>query len=180
MLDNMGYFKTLPTEILEIVLSHLDAPALSSMSCTCRKLRELSSHVWKSLCKCLSLEYTPSPLCIASRSVTSSLRQYDQALKECSADETKWRIIAIRSWLYCRWKCVICYRTCSKRTDPHRDVLLCESCHPLFYRRKSNAKVSLFLLTLTTLTTLTYDLQLMTYRSEEEPTPHNKQETKYV
>jgi len=48
--------------------------------------------------------------------------------------------MAIRHWLYCRWKCVVCYKSCAQRLDPHRDILLCESCHPVFYKRKSSAK----------------------------------------
>eukprot|EP00794_Sanderia_malayensis_P006070 gene6070-6772_t len=138
MMENMGYFKYLPTEIIEIILCHLDAPALSNLSCTCRKLRELSNQIWKEICKGLSLDYIPTPLCIASPSATSLIFDYDDALRKCT--QGKWRVIAVRSWLYCKWKCIVCYRACSKRTDPHRDILLCESCHPVFYRRKSSAK----------------------------------------
>lgn len=143
MIQNMGRFKVLPTEVIEIILAHLDSPSLSSISCTCQKLREHTHKIWKTLCRRDSLDYTPTPLCVASPSVTSSLYYYDEALRKCTSDETKWRIIAIRHWLYCRWKCVVCYRTCSTRSDPHRDILLCESCYPVFYKRKSSAKVIL-------------------------------------
>ena len=142
MIENMGYFKDLPMEIVEIVLSHLDAPSLSSISCACKRLHEQTQKAWKTLCRKLTLDYTPTPLCVASPSVTSSLYYYDEALRKCTSDSSKWRIIAIRYWLCCRWKCVVCFRSCARRSDPHRDILLCESCHPVFYKRKSCAKVS--------------------------------------
>ena len=141
MIDNMGSFKTLPTEIIELVLCQLDAPSLSSLSCTCKKLRELTKSIWREICKRLSLDYNPTPLCVPSPSKITSQYSYDEALRRCTADEEKWRVHAVRNWLYSRWKCVVCYRTCSRRADPHRGILLCETCHPLFYRRKGNAKV---------------------------------------
>ena len=144
MIKNMGYFKMLPAEIIEIVLGNLDAPSLSSISCTCKKMHDYTQKTWKILCFKMSLDYTPTPLCISSPTVTPSMYQYDVALRECTNDETKWRIMALRHWLYCRWKCVVCYRSCTRRSDPHRDILLCESCHPVFYKRKSSAKVGLY------------------------------------
>ena len=145
MISNMGYFKILPAEIIEMVLGKLDAPSLSSLSCTCRKLNAYTQKMWRLLCLRMSLDYTPTPLCLWSPTVVSSMFQYDVALKQCTNDETKWRIMAIRHWLYCRWRCVVCYRSCTQRSDPHRDILLCESCHPVFYKRKSSAKVCLIL-----------------------------------
>lgn len=142
MIKNMGYFRLLPAEIIEIILGILDAPSLSSLSCTCKKLHEYTQKIWKILCFKISLDYTPTPLCLASANVIPTIYQYDVALRKCINDKTKWRIMAIRHWLYSHWKCVVCYRSCSKRSDPHRDILLCESCHPVFYKRKSIAKVS--------------------------------------
>lgn len=142
MIENMGNFKVLPAEIMEIVLSSLDAPSLSSLSCTCKKLHEYTQKSWKTLCDRLALDYTPTPLCLASRSAIPVVYQYDIALHKCTSDVSKWRIMAIRQWLYCHWKCVVCYRSCTRRSDPHRDILLCESCHPVFYKRKSSAKVT--------------------------------------
>ena len=140
LIENMGHFKVLPTEILEMIFYHLDAPSLSSLSSTCKNLRERTMTSWKVICKRLGPDYTPTPLCVLTACETSPYC-YDEAVKLCTSDETRWRVICIRHWLYCRWRCIICYRACSQRIDPHRDILLCETCHPLFYKRKSNAKV---------------------------------------
>ena len=141
-IDSIGpYFALLPPEMINLLLSYLDAPALSSLGATCRVLNSYASGMWNPLCSRLGLVYKPTVLCVANPLNEESAFSYDKAVELCQGEKC-WELMAKRMWLYSKWKCVVCYRNCSHRVDVHFDVTLCETCHPLFYRRKCHAKVS--------------------------------------
>ena len=149
-IENIGaYFGCLPPEMLQFLLSYLDAPALSCLGSTCRLLYSHTEHMWRPLCQRLGLLHNPTVICVANPSDPDSQYSYDQAIEHCTNEQKRWKLVAKRNWLYSRWQCVVCYRSCSQRVDSHFDVTLCDTCHPLFYRRKCHAKVrSVFLLNL--------------------------------
>lgn len=139
-IDSIGpYFALLPPEMINLLLSYLDAPALSSLGATCRVLNSYASGMWNPLCSRLGLVYKPTVLCVANPLNEESAFSYDKAVELCQGEKC-WELMAKRMWLYSKWKCVVCYRNCSHRVDVHFDVTLCETCHPLFYRRKCHAK----------------------------------------
>ena len=140
-IESIGpYFGSLPPEMLNLLFSYLDAPALSSLGATCRVLDSYAKRMWKPLCARLGLAHKPTVLCVANPLSEASVFSYDKAVELCRG-EKRWEIMAMRSWLYSKWRCVVCYRNCSHRVDVHFDVTLCDGCHPLFYRRKCHAKV---------------------------------------
>lgn len=144
-IDSIGpYFASLPPEMVTLLLSYLDAPALSSLGATCRVLNSYTNGMWKPLCIRLGLVYKPTVLCVANPLHNESAFSYDKAVELCRGEKC-WEIMAKRMWLYSKWSCVVCYRNCSHRVDVHFDVALCDSCHPLFYRRKCHAKVRKFM-----------------------------------
>lgn len=139
-IESIGpYFGSLPPEMLNLLFSYLDAPALSSLGATCRVLDSYAKRMWKPLCARLGLAHKPTVLCVANPLSEASVFSYDKAVELCRG-EKRWEIMAMRSWLYSKWRCVVCYRNCSHRVDVHFDVTLCDGCHPLFYRRKCHAK----------------------------------------
>ena len=141
-IENIGrYFGCLPPEMLQLLLSYLDAPALSCLGATCRLLYTQAEFMWKPLCRRLGLLHSPTIVCVANPSAPDSQYSYDKAAELCTDENKRWKLVAKRNWLYSRWHCVVCYRSCSQRVDSHFDVTLCDSCHPLFYRRKCHAKV---------------------------------------
>ncbi|CAH3018781.1 unnamed protein product [Porites evermanni] len=133
------FFGSLPPEMLNFLLSFLDAPALSSLGSTCRVMNSHAKRMWKPLCARLGLVHKPTVLSVANPLNELSVFSYDKAVELCQGDNC-WEIMARRNWLYSKWRCVVCYRNCSHRVDVHFDVTLCDSCHPLFYRRKCHAK----------------------------------------
>lgn len=135
------YFGSLPPEMLQLLLSYLDAPALSCLGATCRLLYNQTEVLWKKLCQRLGLIHNPTILCVANPSDPDSQYLYDKAVEHCTDENKRWKLVAKRNWLYSRWQCVVCYRSCSQRVDSHFDVTLCDTCHPMFYRRKCHAKV---------------------------------------
>lgn len=140
-IESIGpYFGSLPPEMLNLLFSYLDAPALSSIGATCRVLDSYAKRMWKPLCVRLGLVHKPTVLCVANPLNEASVFSYDKAVELCRGDKC-WEIMARRNWLYSKWRCVVCYRNCSHRVDVHFDVTLCDGCHPLFYRRKCHAKV---------------------------------------
>lgn len=140
-IESIGpYFGSLPPEMLNLLFSYLDAPALSSLGATCRVLDSYAKRMWKPLCTRLGLAHKPTVLCVANPLSEASAFSYDKAVELCRGEKC-WEIMAMRSWLYSKWRCVVCYRNCSHRVDVHFDVTLCDGCHPLFYRRKCHAKV---------------------------------------
>ena len=141
-IESIGpFFGGLPPEMIRLLVTFLDAPALSNFGSTCRLLRSYTEGMWSELCKRQGLHFPLTNLCVANPINSSSEYDYDKALELCNG-EKKWKIAAKRNWLYSRWRCVVCYRGCSQRVDAHFDVALCDTCHPLFYRRKCHAKVS--------------------------------------
>ncbi|CAH3136847.1 unnamed protein product [Pocillopora meandrina] len=139
-IESIGqYFGCLPPEMLNLLFSYLDAPALSSIGATCRVMNSHAKRLWKPLCMRLALVHKPTVLCVANPLSEESIFSYDKAVELCTG-EKRWEVMAARSWLYSKWRCVVCYRNCSHRVDVHFDVTLCDSCHPLFYRRKCHAK----------------------------------------
>lgn len=153
------FFGSLPPEMLNFLLSFLDAPALSSLGSTCRVMNSHTKRMWKPLCARLGLVHKPTVLSVANPLNELSVFSYDKAVELCQGDNC-WEIMARRNWLYSKWRCVVCYRNCSHRVDVHFDVTLCDSCHPLFYRRKCHAKVML-------LHRIISLLDLFTYLDEE-------------
>lgn len=140
--ESLGsFFGGLPPEMIKLLVSFLDAPALSNLGSTCRLLRSYTESSWKELCSRQGLHFPLTTLCVASPASKDSPYDYDKAIKLCTSQE-KWKIAAKRNWLYSRWRCVVCYRSCSSRVDAHFDIALCDTCHPLFYRRKCHAKVT--------------------------------------
>lgn len=140
-IESIGpFFGGLPPEMIKLLVSFLDAPALSNFGSTCRMLRTYTESSWNELCKRQNLHFPLTTLCVANPSKSDSKYDYDTAIGLCKG-ETKWKIAAKRNWLYSRWRCVVCYRNCSQRVDAHFDIALCDTCHPLFYRRKCHAKV---------------------------------------
>lgn len=143
-IESIGpFFGSLPPEMLNLLLSYLNAPALSCLGATCRILHSHCTSMWKPLCELLKLVRVPTVLCVAQPLDVDSLYSYDKAVECCTGDK-QWKLAAMRNWLYSRWKCVVCFRNCSQRVDVHFDVTLCDTCHPLFYRRKCHAKVRIF------------------------------------
>lgn len=144
-IESIGqFFGGLPPEMIKLVVSFLDAPALSTLGSTCRLLRSYTESSWKELSHKQNLHFPLTILCVSNPSSSVSAYDYDKALELCTGEE-KWKIAAKRNWLYSRWRCVVCYRNCSSRVDAHFDIALCDMCHPLFYRRKCHAKVTHFL-----------------------------------
>ncbi|XP_046839524.1 uncharacterized protein LOC124433781 isoform X2 [Xenia sp. Carnegie-2017] len=138
--DQMGpLFGSLPTEMLTYVLSYLDAPSLACFGATCKTLYGYCEEMWRPLCNRLNLEQQPTVLCVQKPLKINSIYNYDRAVELCISKK-RYKISAIRNWLFSRWRCVICYRTGSQRIDIHVDVTLCETCHLIFYRRKCHAK----------------------------------------
>ena len=129
----------LPVEMLTNILSYLDAPSLACFGSSCKTLRSYCDQMWRPLCSHLCLQRPPTILCVAKPSRMNSIYSYDNAVELCIS-QRRYKISAIRNWLYSRWRCVICYRNGSQRVNRH-SVTLCETCHPLFYRRKCHAKV---------------------------------------
>lgn len=143
-IESLGsFFGGLPPEMIKLLVSFLDAPALSSFGSTCRLLRSYTEASWKELCNRQNLHFPLTILCVANPASSGSTYDYDKAIKLCTSEE-KWKIAAKRNWLYSRWRCVVCFRNCSSRVDAHFDIALCDTCHPLFYRRKCHAKVTHF------------------------------------
>ena len=147
--NNMGpLIGSLPVEMLTNIISYLDAPALACFGATCKTLYGYCNEMWKPLCNRLKLERQPTILCVPKPLKSDSMYSYDNAVELCISKK-RYKIAAIRNWLFSRWRCVVCYRNGSQRVDMHADVTLCETCHSLFYRRKCHAKVSGSLLSLT-------------------------------
>ena len=147
--NNMGpLIGSLPAEMLTNIISYLDAPALACFGATCKTLYGYCNEMWKPLCNRLKLERQPTILCVPKPLKSDSMYSYDNAVELCISKK-RYKIAAIRNWLFSRWRCVVCYRNGSQRIDMHADVTLCETCHSLFYRRKCHAKVSGSLLSLT-------------------------------
>ncbi|XP_032232309.2 uncharacterized protein LOC116614879 isoform X2 [Nematostella vectensis] len=139
-IENIGpYFGRLPPEMIRLLISYLDAPGLSKFISTCRVFSSYTEQSWRKLCKKQGLALTPTVLCVANPANPGSDYDYDRAV-ELSFGEMRWKLALKRNWLYSNWKCVVCYRNCSQRVDSHFDVALCDTCHPLFYRRKCHAK----------------------------------------
>ena len=139
--NDMGpYIGHLPVEMLTKILSYLDAPSLAYLGSTCKALYPYCDQMWKPLCNRLNLSLQPTILCVSKPSRMDSIYSYDNAVELCISQK-RYKIAAIRNWLYSRWRCVVCYRNGSQRVDMHFDVTLCETCHSLFYRRKCHAKV---------------------------------------
>ncbi|KXJ13937.1 hypothetical protein AC249_AIPGENE23940 [Exaiptasia diaphana] len=139
-IESLGsFFGGLPPEMIKLVVSFLDAPALSNFGSSCRLLRSYTETSWKELSKRQNLHFPLTILCVANPATSESIYDYDKALKLCTSEE-KWKMAAKRNWLYSRWRCVVCFRNCSSRVDAHFDIALCDTCHPLFYRRKCHAK----------------------------------------
>ncbi|KAK3751530.1 hypothetical protein QZH41_019423 [Actinostola sp. cb2023] len=139
-IESIGpFFGGLPPEMIKLLVSFLDAPALSNLGSTCRLLKTYTYTSWKELCSRQSLHFPLTILCVANPSNRESEYDYDTAVNMCRG-EKKWKIASKRNWLYSRWRCVVCYRNCSQRVDAHFDIALCDTCHPLFYRRKCHAK----------------------------------------
>lgn len=139
--NGMGqYVGSLPVEMLANILSYLDAPSLACFGATCKTLYGYCNETWKSLCHRMNLERQPTILCVPKPLKTDSTYNYDNAVELCISKK-RYKISAIRNWLFSRWRCVVCYRNGSQRIDMHVDVTLCETCHSLFYRRKCHAKV---------------------------------------
>lgn len=140
-IESIGPFiGALPPEMLNLLFSYLDAPALSSLGATCCVLNSYAKRMWKPLCARLGLVDKPTVLCVANPINEESVFSYDKAVELCGGDK-RWEIMARRNWLYSKWRCVVCYQNCSHRFDLHFDVTLCDVCHPYFYRRKCHAKV---------------------------------------
>jgi hypothetical protein len=131
---------SLPVEMLTNILSYLDAPSLACFGATCKTLYGYCNEMWKPLCNRLKLERQPTILCVPKPLRMDSVYNYDNAVEFCISKK-RYKISAIRNWLFSRWRCVVCYRNGSQRIDMHADVTLCETCHSLFYRRKCHAKV---------------------------------------
>lgn len=139
--ESLGpFFGRLPQEMIQLLVSFLDAPALSNLGSTCRLLKSYTEPSWKELCIREGVHFPLKTLCVANPASKESVYHYDKAVKLCTSPE-KWKIAAKRNWLYSRQRCVVCYRSCSSRIDAHFDIALCDTCHPLFYRRKCHAKV---------------------------------------
>jgi hypothetical protein len=139
--NDMGpLIASLPVEMLTNILSYLDAPSLACFGATCKTLYGYCHEMWKPLCNRLKLERQPTILCVPKPLRSDSIYNYDNAVELCISKK-RYKISAIRNWLFSRWRCVVCYRNGSQRIDMHVDVTLCETCHLLFYRRKCHAKV---------------------------------------
>lgn len=140
-IESIGlYFGSFFLEMLNFLFFYFDVSVLLFLGVICRVLDFYVKRMWKLLCVRLGFVYKFIVLCVVNFLSEVLVFLYDKVVEFCRG-EKRWEIMVMRSWLYLKWRCVVCYRNCFYRVDVYFDVIFCDGCYFLFYRRKCYVKV---------------------------------------